>query len=263
MRIVIETDLEGVSGVCVWEQTRDRESRLYPDACEYLMGDVSAAVQGCLEGGASDIIVMDGHGGGFNFVPRLMHSGARYFTGRNRRPISSWSHIMEGMDASILLGFHAMAGTPDGILRHTQSSQAGNRYWYNGRECGEIAQSALFAGHFGVPVIMVTGDTAATREATAFLGASVVTVSVKEGLGEQFGLLAAPKEARQWIKEGARQAMGKIQDCRPFVMDTPIMGLLRFPDKSTADSFQPKRSRRVDDYTFEAGLESALEVYAF
>lgn len=263
MRVLIATDMEGISGVCVWEQTRDRSSALYQDARRLLMGDINAAIEGCLAGGATEIIVSDGHGGGFNMAPDLMHAGAKYFTGRNRRPFLSWKKMYEGLDAAILLGYHAMAGTADGMLRHTQSSAGGNRYWYNDRECGEIAQSALLYGHFGIPVVLVTGDTATIREARAFLGPDIATVAVKESFGEQFGILLSPEEAHGLIRSGAQEAMQRVARCKPFVMETPIRGRLRFPDKSTADKFQPVRAERVDDYAFETNFESALEIYRF
>lgn len=263
MRVILCTDLEGISGVCVWDQTRDFTTTHYQEARRLLMGDVNAAVEGCLAGGAEEIVVGDGHGGGFNFVPELMHPGAKYLTGTNRPPMSQREAVYAGFDAAILLGYHAMAGTPDGLLRHTQSSKAGNRYWYNGRECGELAQSALVYGHFGIPVVMVTGDEATVREAREFFGENIVTVAVKEGYAEQFGLLLAPAAAHDLIREGAKEAMARVPQCQPFVMELPIHGRLRFPDKSTADGFRPARARRVDDYTFEATFERALEIYEF
>jgi len=263
LRVYICTDLEGISGVIVWEQTRDQTSAMYQEARRLLMGDVAAAVEGCLEGGATDIVVGDGHGGGFNFLPELMHPGARYLTGRSRPPLAQRLSLYEGYDAGILLGYHAMAGTADGLLRHTQSSKGGNQYWYNGRESGEIAQTSLVLGHFGTPVVMVTGDAAACREATQFLGEGPVTVSVKEGYSAEYGLLLAPEAAHETIRAGACRAMGQVAQCRPYAIDLPIRGRLRLPDKSKADGFSPSRGTRVDDYTFEATFDSALEIYSF
>jgi len=263
MRVIVVTDLEGISGVCVCEQTRDRTTLYYQEARRLLMGDVSAVVEGCLAGGASEVVVVDGHGGGFNFMPELMHPKAKYVTGTGRPPPSERAYVFEGFDAAILLGYHAMAGTPDGMLRHTQNSQAGNRYWYNGRESGEIAQSSLVLGYHDVPVVMVTGDGAACREAREFLGEAIVTVTVKEGYAAQFGLLLSPSEAHDLIREGAKEAMGRTARCKPYVVETPIHGRLRFPDKSTADGFRPVHARRVDDYTFETVFERAIDIYEF
>lgn len=261
MKVYISTDMEGISGVVMWEQTREFTSPHYENARRLLMGDIKAAVQGCREGGAQHVTVLDGHGGGFNFVPELMTPGAWYATGVGR------PQPYMGLDATfgggILLGYHAMAGTPDGILCHTQSSRSGVRYWYNGRECGEIAQSAMVMGHFNVPVIMVTGDDAACREAREFLGDDVVTVAVKKGYGTTCGELLSPEEAHALILEGAREAVKRAAQRQPFRMKCPIHGLIRFPDKQIADSFKPSRSRRVDEFTFEAVFESPLDIYFF
>ncbi|NOY81747.1 MAG: M55 family metallopeptidase [Kiritimatiellaeota bacterium] len=263
MRILISTDLEGVSGVCVWEQTREPTGAMYQEARRLLMADAAAVVKGCREAAAdADIVVCDGHGGGFNFVPELMAPGARYLTGRARPAFSRREDLYPGFDAAILLGFHAMAGTPNAFLAHTQSSLGGNRYWYNEVESGEIVQSALVFGHFGIPVIMVSGDDATARETRRFLG-DVVTVSVKEALGEQFGFLLAPQEAHARLRAGAARAVHCLPERRPFSLELPIRGRLRFPDKSRADAFRPRRSNRVDDYTFEAVFERALDIYEF
>ena len=263
MRVIISTDLEGISGVVIWDQTRDPDSSHYQEARRLLMGDVNAAVEGCLEGGAVEVVVVDGHGGGFNFVPELMHPRAKYLTGKNRPPISQRTRAYEGFDAGILLGYHAMQGTEEGILKHTQSSRGGNRYWYNDRECGEIAQSALLLGHFGTPVVMVSGDDAACREARQFLGDGIVAVAVKEAYAEEYGLLLAPEAGQGLIREGAKEAMGRLGRCHPFVMELPIKGRLRFPDRSTVDAFRPARAEVVDEYTFEATFERALDIYEF
>jgi len=167
MKIFIITDLEGVSGVYKFEQTRDRQSLCYREAVEYMMGDIAAVVRGLREAGAKEIIVLDGHGGGNNFIPHLMAPGARYLTGAS--PCSKWG-FNKSCDGLVMLGFHAMCGTEDGVLNHTQSSKSESRYWYNGVESGELAQEALYAGYFGVPPIMVTGDVVTCREAHAFFG---------------------------------------------------------------------------------------------
>ncbi|MHB9031848.1 MAG: M55 family metallopeptidase [Anaerolineae bacterium] len=263
MRVIVDTDLEGISGIVCWEQCRDFSSAMYQSARGLLMGDVNALVEGLLAGGAEDVVVMDGHGVGFNFIPELMHPGARYFTGRGRSPWLAWSELYEQADVGILLGYHSMAGTPDGILRHTQSSRGGNHYWYNGRESGELVQDALIMGSYGIPVVMMSGDSACCREARDFFGTEITTVEVKKSYGEEFGLLLPPQRAHDLIKEGAVQALRNAANCKPYVIDLPIRGRLRFPDKSTADAYRPGRAVRVDDYTFEATFESARDIYFF
>jgi D-amino peptidase len=122
----------------------------------------------------------------------------------------------------VMLGFHAMMGTPDGVLNHTQSSKTENRYWYNGVESGELAQNALIAGYYGVPVIMVTGDEATTREAKKFFGNSIITVPVKKGLSREAAILYPFEETRLALYEGARMAVSVISNCKPYKTDTPV-----------------------------------------
>jgi len=263
MRVLVDTDLEGISGILCWEQCREFTSPMYQSARGLLMGDINALVEGLLAANVDDIVVMDGHGGGFNFIPELMHPGARYFTGRNRSPFSAYAELYERADVGILLGYHAMAGTPDAFLKHTQSSRGGNRYWYNDRESGEMAQDALIFGDFNVPIVMVTGDTATCREAHAFFGSDIVTVEVKKGYGEEFGVLLAPSKAHNLIIQGTARALAITHSIMPYKIEMPIRGRLRFPDKSVADSFHPSHSSRIDDYTYETTFDQARNIHHF
>jgi D-amino peptidase len=122
----------------------------------------------------------------------------------------------------VLVGYHAMMGTPDGVLNHTQSSVTENRYWYNGVESGEIAQLAIIAGYYGIPLVMVTGDDAACREARKFLGDKIVTVSVKKGLSREAAVLYPFRETRKALYEGAKRVIRIIPSIKPYKIDTPI-----------------------------------------
>jgi D-amino peptidase len=261
-KIYIATDLEGISGVTTWEQTRDRTSPLFREACHLLVADINACVEGCLEGGASEIVVSDGHGGGFNLIPEELHPGATYITGPGRpRPACGMDERFDGL---ILLGYHAMNGVEDGVLHHTQSSLGENKYWYNGVECGEIVQTSLVAGAFGIPPILCTGDLRACEEARRFLGDQIITVVVKEGYSRTSCRMLAPKKARELIRDGARRAMGIIDRCQPFRMDLPITARLRLKDKEAIDRIlENGRSRRIDDFTVERVVHNPLDIYEF
>lgn len=224
-KIYIVTDLEGASGVYKFAQTREPDSRLAHEANAYLMDDIAAVVRGLRSGGATEIVVLDGHGSQA-FVPHLMEPGAQYITGKPR------PDVLWGLDDSfaglVLLGHHAMAGTPDGVLYHTQSSRTENRYWYNGVESGELAQVAAVAGHFGVPPILVTGDEATCREAKTFFGSSCVTVAVKRGIAREAAVLYPFAETRSALFEGAQRAMANLPQCKPYRIATPIKAKKQF-----------------------------------
>lgn len=218
LKIYIVTDLEGASGVYKFDQTRGADP-LGERAKEYLMGDIGAVVRGLRAAGVQDILVLDGHGSQA-FVPHLMEAGAKYVTGLPR------PELFTGLDGTyaglVLLGHHAMMGTPDGVLNHTQSSRSENRYWYNGVESGELAQVAAFVGHFGVPPILVTGDEATCREARRFFGPECVTVAVKRGVSREAAELYPFVETRRALYAGARKAVAAIGRCKPYRLETPI-----------------------------------------
>ena len=218
LKIYVNTDLEGASGVYKFSQTRDGATPLNREACEYLMGDLAAVVHGLRDGGATEVLVYDGHGAQA-FIPHLMAPGARYATGKPKPE-------MWGMDQSyaglVLVGFHAMMGTPDGVLNHTRSSKTENRYWYNGVESGELVQLGTLAGCYGVPPIMVTGDEATCREARRFFGEGCVTVPVKQGISREAALLYPFTDTRHALYVGAKRAMKVIAQCKPYHLDLPI-----------------------------------------
>jgi D-amino peptidase len=220
IKIYIETDLEGVSGVYRFSQTRDKGSPENIKACEYFMDDLAAVIRGLRDGGATEILVIDGHGNQA-MIPEMMVAGAKYVTGLPRPQNNRWS-LDRSYSGFVMFGFHAMNGTPDGVLCHTQSSESENRYWYNGVESGELAQSASVAGYYGVPPILVTGDEAACREARKFFGEDVVTVATKQGLARESAVLYPFEEVRKALYEGAKKAIAVIPKCKPYMMESPI-----------------------------------------
>ena len=252
-KIYVVTDLEGASGVYHFGQTREKNSPANLKACEFLMGDIAAVVRGLRAGGAQEILLLDGHGNQA-FLPELMEPGAKYITGQPRPGVHC------GLDDSfagiVMLGLHAMNGTPDGVLHHTQSSKGENRYWYNGVESGELAQSAIYAAHFGVPPILVTGDEATCREARKFYGDACVTVAVKKGLSREAAILKPFEETRRDLFEGAKRAMAAIPQCKPYRVEFPIAAKKQYlapPDDSGKRKLTTK----------EGTIADALSLYEF
>jgi D-amino peptidase len=236
-KIYIVTDLEGISGVYKFTQTRETDTPLAIKAREYFMGDLAAVVRGLRAGGATEILVFDGHGNQA-FVPDLMEPGAKYATGQPKK-------FMEGLDKTyagmVALGYHAMMGTPGGVLNHTQSSKTENRYWYNGVESGELAQVGAIAGHYGVPPILVTGDDATCREARKFYGDACVTVSVKQGLSREAAVLYPFAETRQALFDGAKRAMAAIPKCKPYTITVPIQAKKQYLEFDKKDASKPPK----------------------
>ena len=157
--------MEGISGIDKAEMVEKSERY----AVERLMADVNAAVDGAFLGGADHVTVLDSHGGGGNFDLSLLDKRAEVDT----KPNKKWWGILDGSYfGTFFIGAHAMAGTLNGFLDHTQSSESIYNYYVNGRKMGELAQWAMVCAHYDVPLIMMSGDTAAVSPLIIISGTS-------------------------------------------------------------------------------------------
>lgn len=199
-KVYIFTDMEGCSGVTGSEQISGGRA---DEGKRFMVEDMNACVAGCFDAGATEVVVRDGHGGGNNIDPKLLDGRAKLIQGPT--PGVRFKD-MDGAEALILLGYHAMALTPNGVLAHSYSSAAIQGMWLNGREVGEIGVDAAIAAEHGVPVVMVSGDDKTVAEAKAWLP-KVRTCETKKGTGWQNADLVPPEKSRAMIRETAMAAL--------------------------------------------------------
>ena len=154
-------------------------------------------------------------------------------------------------DAALFVGMHAMAGTADGVLSHTVSGQAWRSLRLNGTLVGETGINAALCGHWGVPVVLVTGDRAVCREAQELLGAGLTTVEVKEGLGRFSARMKTPLEARKLIEEGAKKALSDLSAVAPYDPGRPSEIEIEF---TTPDRLQEYANRKAVEVTGTSSL---------
>ena len=257
VKIYIHTDLEGVSGIDTAEMV-ERDGPRFRECCELLMGDLNAAVDGAFAGGADHVTVLDSHGGGANFILDLLDKRAE----RDTKPNKKWWGILDASYAgTFFIGAHAMSGTQNAFLDHTQSSVSWHDYRIHGRRMGELAQWALVAGHFGVPMLMVAGDEAACAEAREFFS-PVETAAVKRGIGRNRAQAVELKEARQRIREAARRAVGLVGKAKPFTLKKPLEIVLEFNRSDYCDGACGRAGiERLDARTIRWATDSALEFH--
>jgi len=257
MKIYVHTDLEGVSGIDRGEMV-SRDSEDYDLCRELLMGDLNAAIDGAFAGGASEVVVLDSHGGGGNFILDKLDPRAQ----NDKRPNRRWWGIMdETFDATYFIGAHAMAGTMNGFLDHTQSSLSWFNYSINGRRMGELAQWALVAGKWGVPLVMASGDEAACFEAHQFFH-PCKTAAVKRGIGRQRAEALPLDQARRRIWQAAHDAIPIIKDARPFCPLKPMEIILEFMRSDYADNaMRGGKAERVDARTVRWVTDDPLELF--
>jgi D-amino peptidase len=245
MKIFIMVDMEGISGICRSSQVRE-DGAHYQVSRRYLTQDTNACVDGCFLGGADKVIVRDAHGGGYHFIWEELDPRAEYVQGASREERMPDIATCGGL---ILLGYHAMAGTPRAILEHTMSSLHWQNFWVNGKKCGEIGIDAGAAGDRGVPTIMVSGDDKACAEARRFIP-SVVTVQVKKGLDVEGGILLPRDRAHKLIREGAARAVGQCRTIKPCKFRHPVTMRLELVSRGRVPVSR-KDVKIIDGRTYE------------
>jgi D-amino peptidase len=232
-KVFISVDMEGISGIVHGDQVTPGTAE-YADGCAWMARDVNAAVHGALAAGATEIIVNDSHGSMRNIDPAALHMQATLISG-SPKPLS----MMQGIDASfqacIFIGYHAKAGTEDAILDHTISGSVVRAIRVNGIEMPELGLNAAIAGCYGVPVVLVSGDTAVCRQATEILGKDVVTVAVKEAIGRLAAKLVPFTESQRLIQDGVREALKKLGSAKPYKLAAPFRFELDYHISAQAD----------------------------
>jgi D-amino peptidase len=254
MRVHIISDMEGVAGIVRGEQTQAGED-LYEEGRKLYTEEINAAVRGAKAGGAEEIVVMDHHGAGkaFSFnslVPDLLDPACEYVVQ------SSWTEytgfLEEGVDACLLVGMHAMAGTPDGVLSHTVHRREWRALRFNGVLVGETGINAALCGTWNCPVLLVTGDEATCREARSLLGDGLTTVAVKSGIGRNSARSLAPQRARQLIEDGARRALERLDAVQPYDPGRPSEIAVDFMTPSEVSKYRGRPGVEI------TGPESAV-----
>jgi D-amino peptidase len=218
VRVHVISDMEGVAGIVKWQQVSGGE-KLYDEGRVLYTEEINAAVRGAKAAGANEVVVMDCHGAGgaydFNsLVPELLDPDCEYVV---QQEWTEYTGFLEsGCDAALFIGMHAMAGAADGVLSHTVSGQAWQNLRFNGTLVGETGINAALCGHWGVPVVLVTGDRAVCAEGRGLLGEGLTTVEVKEGLGRFSARMLTPSRARELIEEAAKKALSDLSAVAPY-----------------------------------------------
>ncbi|MEU5877921.1 M55 family metallopeptidase [Spirillospora sp. NPDC047279] len=218
MKIFVSVDMEGVSGLTDPEEMR-AGGRGYERGCELMTGDANAAIRGAFGAGATSVVVTDSHSSGKNLRADLIDERCTLIRGPYK-PMRMGEGLDATFDAAIYIGYHARAGTPDGVLNHTWMGREIRDLYLNGEIAGEIRLMAAYAGSLGVPVALVAGDEAACAEARDVLG-DVETVAVKKGCDRYAAELIPPARAQQLIYEGTRRALENLADARPYTVTAP------------------------------------------
>jgi D-amino peptidase len=220
MRLYISCDMEGVAGVCAWEQVDARTP--HPDYEIYrrfYTQEIVAAVEGARSAGATEIIINDSHGPMRNLILDLLPADVRIVSGA-RKPFS----MAQGghrCDGAFFVGYHGAIGDMDAVLCHTYTPSVIYELTINGVRCSEATINAALLGHFGVPVLMVTGDRTTVDGVRATMP-WVHGVTVKESIGNLSADSISPAASQRAIREGAAIAITARNAAKAFTFNSPI-----------------------------------------
>jgi D-amino peptidase len=252
MKLLIAADMEGITGVVSWNHV-DPGHAEYQRFRRLMTQDVNAAIRGAAEGGADEIVVTDGHWNSDNILVEELDRRARLNSG-TPSPFSMVQGIDQGVDAVFLIGYHARMGTANAILDHTWSSARVQNLWLNGRLAGETGLNASLCGHFGVPVLMISGDQAVNKEAAEWIP-EIERVVVKKATGRWSAEVLPPAVSQLMICEAAARVVHNFKAGKapaPVKVKTPVTVGLEFLYSEMADkALLLPGSRRVDGRKIE------------
>ena len=230
-RILIVTDLEGAGGVYDADEQLLPGQRRYLESRRILTGEVNAAVEGALAGGAGEVVIWDGHDGSRTLSVAEIHASAKLLQGR---PTPANYYLSEkSYDGIFFVGQHAMAGAKNAILAHSQNFNV-KRITLNGKEVGEIGQIAAIAGYFNIPIVMLAGDQAACDEILDLQPHSI-TVAVKHLAGKASTLSLSHAEAEKQIQQAARKAVEHVAEYRPWKISGPVEMIFEYKPQPPQD----------------------------
>lgn len=231
-RVFISVDMEGVAGLTTWRQVL-RGSDDFPLARELMTREANAALEGAFGAGAVSVVVSDSHADMTNLLLDRIDRRAEVVQGTPKLPFSMMTGIESGDLCAVFVGYHAGAGTPDGIMDHTYSTSFTD-VCVNGTPWNEAVLNAALAGAHGVPVAFVSGDHACCTQVEALVPGAR-TLAVKEGFGHEVGRSMTPARACDEICAGVQEAVRNADGLEPFRPSPPFALEVEGSSTSVAD----------------------------
>jgi D-amino peptidase len=247
LKVYISADMEGIAGVVT-------QAQLGPSGFEYsqfrkfMTAEVNAAIEAARDAGATKIVVSDSHGNGLNLLLDALPQDIELVRSWPR-PLGMMEGIDESFGAAIFIGYHASAGNVGGIAAHTVSGGDLSSIKINSMEMTEGGMNALIAGHFGVPVVMISGDEAAVREVSDMLG-PIEGAIVKWHYSHTSGRTLMPEAAQALIKEKVQAGLRRRRQLEPFRIEGPLTLDLAYKNDKAAEliAYLPN-VERIDNHT--------------
>lgn len=219
LKIHISVDMEGVAGTVTSDQLGPAGFE-YGRFRDFMTREALAAVEAAKAAGATDVVVADSHGNGENLLIEQFPADVRIIRSWPRK-LGMVAGIDDSVDAAIFIGYHAGTNNPTGVRAHTFSSANLTRVSLNGVNVTEGSWNAAIAGHFGVPIVMMSGDDAAIAEVRKAIG-NIEAAETKRSLGFHSAITLTPQASYDLIRQRVRSALGRRAEFKAFKVQTPV-----------------------------------------
>jgi D-amino peptidase len=261
LKIYISADMEGIGGAVTSEQLGPSGFE-YSRFREFMTAEVNAAIEGALAAGASEILISDSHGNGQNLLIDRLPDDVLVVRSWPR-PLMMMEGIDESFDGVIFVGYHTSTTNTRGVRAHTISSGNLTAVRLNGVPMPEAGINAAIAGHFGVPILMITGDDAIVAEAQGLLG-DIEGAVVKWSYGFHSARTRTPAAAVALIRETAERAVARAGERAPYRLEGPVELEVSFKNYMPSEilSYLPIVDR-VDSHTIRFVGQDMVEVSKF
>jgi D-amino peptidase len=213
LKVHISVDMEGIAGVVTGDQISPSGFE-YGRFRDFMTREAMAAVTAAKEAGATEIVVADAHGNGENLLIEQFPPDVRIVRSWPR-PLSMMGGVDASFDAAIFIGYHASTTSLTGVRAHTFSSATLTRVALNGVEMTEGSWNAAIAGHFNVPIVMISGDDAAIAEVRKVVG-DLEGAETKKALGFHAAITVTPAAAQTDIAAKVKAALARRASFRPY-----------------------------------------------
>ncbi|HEY9225553.1 MAG TPA: M55 family metallopeptidase [Gemmatimonadaceae bacterium] len=261
LKVFVSVDMEGISGIGTGAMT-NANGKDYQLGRRLMTDEVNAVVAAIFQRSATaQVLVNDSHGDMQNLLHTELDPRVQYIQGAVK-PVGMVAGLDSSFDAVIFLGYHARAGTANGFLAHTGTGSV-KGLWINGMEVGEGELNALYAGAFGVPVILAAGDSLAVEQIAKATGAEVVTT--KYAVTPQSARLIHPQVVRERLAAATGRALGRIDTpaAKPMRLTTNSVRVrLQLADVTTPQILEAIPGvKQIDGYTVEFNAPSMAAAY--
>jgi D-amino peptidase len=259
LRVLISVDMEGVVGTVTGDQLGPAGFE-YGRFRDFMTREALAAVTAAKAAGATEIIVADAHGNGENLLIEQFPPEVRV--------IRSWPRQLgmvagaDQVDAVMFIGYHASTNNVNGVRAHTFSSANLTRVTLNGAVVSEGSWSAAIAGHFNVPVIMMSGDDAAIAEVRSAIG-NIEAAETKKALGFHSAITLTPQASYDLIGARVKAALARRSEFKPYKVTTPVTVEVSFKNYTPAETLAYLPGfERVDSHSIRFRAKDMVEAEA-